>query len=56
VHLAIVSCLASRRQDWLIDPATIREIHSRTADLTGSTIAEAPQRRDPATSVRRVPV
>jgi hypothetical protein len=56
VHLAKVSCLASCRRDWLIDAATIREILSRTADLTGSTIAEAPQRRDPATSVRRVPV
>jgi hypothetical protein len=56
VRLAKVSCLASCRQDWLIDAATIREIRSRTGDLTGSTIAEASQRRDPAASVRRFPV
>jgi hypothetical protein len=41
VRVDNVSFLARCRRDWLIDAPILREIHSRTADLKGLTIAEA---------------
>ena len=36
-----MSFLARYRRDWLIDAEVLREMRSRTTDLTGLTIAEA---------------